>query len=292
LHCGGARRSPPALLALVACALLFFASCAASSDASGAHTPFDGLLADDAAAGARAALRSGASRAPLVLPLEVTLALVGLDGDGALGARVDAMRLGQLLSTALPSHRPAALDAVAGGARPLAAAYELRYRMLHLRGGAASALAAALKALARRGAAALGKQPRQRRHDRRTRRILAAVQGCKPACAVSCAVARRVGIGLPASPTLLRARVAATNSAASALSAAMAASWASCESSPVSNSSLRPRAASASSRALRGPPDAPSMRARPQQRNRRRRTARRGATERQKAPATPKRRTR
>jgi len=138
-------RSNALPLLLLACALRL-AACAPAGDLSSAHMPFDGLLAEDALAGARAALRSGASKAPLVLPLEVTVALIGLDGDGALGARVDAMRLGQLLSTALPSHRPAALDATGGGAAPLAAAYELRYRVLHLRGGAASALAAALKA--------------------------------------------------------------------------------------------------------------------------------------------------
>jgi hypothetical protein len=104
------------------------------------HAPFEGLLADDARAAAHAALHAR-TRAPLVLPLELTVALVGLDGDGALGARIDARALGKLLTSALRAHRPASLDARA----PLAASVELSYNVVHLRAGAATALEHALR---------------------------------------------------------------------------------------------------------------------------------------------------
>ena len=76
----------------------------------------------------------------LVLPLEVSVALIGLDGDGALQAKVDALNLQALLDTVLPTHTPSTLDG-----RPLSVTYEVQYHVQHVR-AALPPLEAAVKA--------------------------------------------------------------------------------------------------------------------------------------------------
>jgi hypothetical protein len=76
----------------------------------------------------------------LVLPLEVSVALVGLDGDGALRAKVDALNLQALLDTVLPTHTPSTLEG-----RALSVTYEVQYHVQHVR-AALPPLEAAVKA--------------------------------------------------------------------------------------------------------------------------------------------------
>jgi len=70
----------------------------------------------------------GSERAPLLLPLEVSVALVGLNGDGAHAARVDSKALATLLGAALPVHVPSSLEA----GRALSVGYALSYHVAHL----------------------------------------------------------------------------------------------------------------------------------------------------------------
>ena len=68
------------------------------------------------------------TRPPLVLPLEVSVALIGLDGDGALNTKVDAASLQSLLTAVLPNHTPSALEA----GRPMSVTYEIQYHVQHV----------------------------------------------------------------------------------------------------------------------------------------------------------------
>ena len=121
-----APRRPWVLLVLVA------GACASS---------WPGHAAFEEAAAASAAHAAVFDSDSVRLPLEVSVALVGLDGSGANGFRLDAGALAALLSQGLPSHTPSVLEA----GRPLSLSYELSYNIRHLP-AAVPALEAALRA--------------------------------------------------------------------------------------------------------------------------------------------------
>ena len=135
-------RQSPALLLLALCAWGSLPAAVAQSASSLAGAVHQASAHMHAAANAALLGPRNDNAVPnLVLPLEVSVGLVGFDGDGALNVKMDPLILQALLDHVLPTHTPSTLEA----GRPLSVTYEVQYHVAHVR-TALAPLEAAVKA--------------------------------------------------------------------------------------------------------------------------------------------------